>query len=160
MNIELKVGGNVVVKVELDSAVISKLLQLNPYVIGSENIPRSTPFTKAQAEELLSRIDAKSAVFLRQIAANNGTITWGKMREIFGIAKSDDDWTTFASGYGKGITRALRHILNDKSARLFWWSDEDEEWKCDDDGVEKWNSDAGLVHVDGRALQALREATN
>ena len=45
------------------------------------------------------------------------------MKTIFETGK--DDWSAYSAGYGKGITRALRHILDTKSARLIWWRDEE-----------------------------------
>src|SRR4051812_21269118 len=42
--------------------------------------PTSTVATREQIAELLSRIDARSVQFLKQIAANDdGAITWGEM---------------------------------------------------------------------------------
>jgi hypothetical protein len=107
--------------------------------------------SKAQAQVLLSRVDEKSQHFLKQLAANDGAITWGEMRKIFGIVE-EDDWASFSAGYGKGITRALRNILQDKSARLVWRHDED--WN------ESQESDPCEVYIDGPALQALHEAAS
>ena len=111
-------------------------------------VPRSTPMTGEQARELLSKVDSKSARFLRQIAANGGKITWDDMRSIFGIAKKDD-WNAYALSYGKGITRAFRHLLQNRSARLVWWIDKD--WS-----TEPWGSDLVAVYIDGPALQSLK----
>jgi hypothetical protein len=151
MNLELKIDDATVVKMELNEGFLSQLLQLKPSV-NAGVVTKSAPLTKAQAEELLSRIDGKSVLFLKQIAANNGSITWGEMKGIFGI----EDWSTFTSGHGKGITRALRHILDDKSARLIWWVDK--EW-ADNEGnyLEPNEEDRCKVYLDGVALQALRE---
>jgi hypothetical protein len=150
MNVEVRIDGVVLVKMEVNPAGLSNLLRGSALGVESHTIPKSTPVTKAQIEELLSRIDARSARFLKQIGVNNGTITWGEMRAIFDI-KDEDDWSSFSAGYGKGITRALRHILKDKSARLVWWIDS--EWNENDD----W--DPCKVYVDGAALQALRQAS-
>jgi hypothetical protein len=152
MNFELRIDGKAVVNMELNHGLISGLLQLKPSTAGAETISQSASLTNAQAEELLSRIDGKSVQFLKQIAANNGSITWGEMKTIFSIG----DWATFASGHGKGITRALRHMLDDKSARLFWWIDKD--W-VDDEGnnLAPSEEDRCKVYVDGTALRALRE---
>ena len=113
--------------------------------------PRSTAMTKGQAEELLTKIDPRSARFLRKIAANNGKMTWEEMRSIFGI-RGRTDWASYSGSYGRGITRAFRHLLKDRSASLVWWIDED--WEN-----EPWGSDLVAVYVDGPALQALREAS-
>jgi hypothetical protein len=150
MNITISVDGQVAVDVNVNTALIPKLLQGFGGSILAQAVPKSTPMSKAQAQELLSRIDEKSVHFLKQLAANDGTITWGDMRKIFDI-KEIDDTTSFTARYGKGITRALRNILNNKSARLVWWNEE--EWP---DDTEEW--DRCEVYIDGPALQALREA--
>jgi hypothetical protein len=72
------------------------------------------------------------------------------MRNIFDI-KEKDDTTSFTARYGKGITRSLRNVLNNKSARLIWWNDED--WP---EESEEW--DRCKVYIDGPALQALHDA--
>src|SRR4051812_37651868 len=120
-NIELSIDGERVVKVEVNMAVLFTLLQsVSPRAVSSV-VPTSTVATREQIAELLSRIDARSVQFLKQIAANDdGAITWGEMRTIFGF-KNVGDWAAFSGSFGKGITRALRHILGDKSARLVWW---------------------------------------
>jgi hypothetical protein len=147
MNLVLSVDGQVVIDMNVNTALVPKLFQTLGGELVAHSIPKSTTVSKVQMQALLSRIDLKSVHFLKQLAANNGSITWGEMRAIFGIEKKKD-WSAFSAGYGKGITRALRHILQDKSARLVWWVDED--W---DDEVD-W--DSCLVHIDGPALQALR----
>jgi hypothetical protein len=149
MNITLSVDGQVAIHMNVNTALLPKLLQSVGGVHVAQAVPKSTPVSKKQMEELLSRIDAKSVHFLKTLAASEGTITWGEMRAIFGIEK-EDDWSSFSAGYGKGITRALRHILQDRSARLVWWNDED--W----DESEEY--DPCEVYIDGPALQALREA--
>jgi hypothetical protein len=150
VNITISIDGEVAVKMDVNPSALAKLIQgvsLKAVTSGA----KSTKATKDQMTELLSRIDPKSAYFLKQIAASDdGSITWGQMRAIFGI-KNEDDWNAYSNSYGKGITRAFRHILNDKSARLIWWDqhgwDEEEEW------------DVNTVYIDGEALQALRQAT-
>jgi len=151
MLFEIKADGHTVVKVEIEIEKLAKLFkgEINQLQTMA-SIPTSTPMTKLQAEELLSKVDPKSARFLRQIAANNGSISWDAMREIFGIAKKDD-WNAYALSYGRGITRAFRHLLQSKSARLVWWIDDD--WKN-----EPWGSDLVAVYIDGPALKALQEA--
>jgi hypothetical protein len=149
MNITLSVDGQVAIDMNVNTALIPKLLQSFGGAILAQAVPKSTPISKAQAQELLSRIDEKSVRFLKQLAANDGTISWGEMRKIFGIEK-EEDWSSFSAGYGKGITRAVRHILADKSARLVWWIDEDWDQSEESDPCE--------VYVDGPALQALRDA--
>jgi hypothetical protein len=142
MHIEILIEGKSVVKADIDMTFLAGTLSPS----RGEVLAKSSPMTKAQAEELLARIDSKSAQLLRQIAANNGVITWDEMRAILGIGI--DDWNVFSAGRGKGITRALRHILGDRSARLIWWNDD--EWVDDKDPL-------GPVYIDGLALQALRE---
>ena len=147
MNIEILVDGEAALKLEINETLLKRFLQVHPSNTDAAKVAQSTSLTKAQAEELLSRIDTKSVLFLKQIAANNGSITWSEMMSIFNI----DEWRSFSSAHGKGITRALRHILNDKGARLIWWKDE--EWE------DKEVEDLCRVYVDGEALQALRDAT-
>ena len=57
------------------------------------------------------------------------------------------------SGAGKDIAKAARPVLHDKSARLVWRNEH--EWI----GLEKGEDVACRLHVDGPALQALKEAT-
>lgn len=151
MNLELRVDGESFIKVDVNANVFSQLIKIlkSPIVTSAATIAKSAPLTVAQVDELFSRIDAKSVHFLKRLAANGGSITWGEMKEIFGIS----EWNTYSSGYGKGITRALRHILDDKSARLVWWIDA--EW----DELEEWEQDPCKVYVDGAALHAIREVS-
>lgn len=151
MNIILTVDNQVIIDMNLDTSLLPRLLQGCGGASVTQTVSKSTPMSKTQAQDLLSRIDEKSVIFLKQIAANNGTIAWGEMRKIFGIDDKEDT-TSFTARYGKGITRALRNLLNNKSARLVWWNDEDWDW-------ESKEPDTFEVYVDGPALQALREAT-
>jgi hypothetical protein len=153
MKNELKeyiVGGRQRADLNLSTALAPKSLRSLDAAIIAQTGSRSTPMSKGQAQELLSRIDPKSVELLTQIAANDGEITWGEIRSIFDI-KEIGDTTSFTARYGKGITRSLRNLLNDKSARLIWWNDED--WS---EESEEW--DQCKVYVDGSALQALRDA--
>jgi hypothetical protein len=147
MNIELRIDGRTVVNGSIDTAVLQSLLasvQATPSVVA-----QSTTMTAEQAEDLLASIDAKSAHFLKQIAANNGVIEWEDVKAIFGISGGDDDgWGIYAGGFGKGITRAVRRIVDDKAARLIWWRD------------TEWNKDVKRLYVDGPALEALRRAAS
>jgi hypothetical protein len=147
MGVEIKIDGSTLVNMQVDLDVFAKLMN---GAIPTTSVSRSSPITVPQAHDLLSRIDGKSVQFLKQIAANNGEIGWGEMQRIFGI---NDVWSEFSSSYGKGITRALRHLLGDKSARLVWWDDAD--WP-DSDQPGTW--DDCKVFVDGVALKSLREA--
>jgi hypothetical protein len=140
MNMQISVEGRVVLSMEVDISAIRSLFTTTVLSTGTH---KSNPMTVADVSELLGRVDTKSAHFLTKIGANNGAITWGATREIFHI----DDWASFAASYGKGITRAVRFVLGDKSAKLVW-RDED-EW----DG-----SDSAKLYVDGPALEALRQA--
>jgi hypothetical protein len=98
-----------------------------------------------QAQQLLRKIDPKTGDFLKVLAQNGGEITFGQMQQIFGIK----EWEEFTSRFGKGLTRALRHLTDNSSAKLVWW--DDYEWNSDDDPE-------GPVHVDGAALRSLRAA--
>ncbi|SFM57172.1 hypothetical protein SAMN05216573_102605 [Bradyrhizobium sp. Rc3b] len=152
MQIEIKIDGLSFVNMQLNEAVLAKLLGGARAV---EGVPRSTPITVVQTQDLLSRIDAKSVQFLKQIAVNGGEISWGEMRRIFGISDAAaGGWTEFSSSYGKGITRALRNLTGDKSARLVCWNDDD--WP---DGGRAGAWDDCKVFIDGLALKSLREAT-
>jgi hypothetical protein len=151
MNIEMLVDGQPLVKVDLDVALLARILRAVAEDSGDADA-KSTPATEAQMKELLSRIDQRSVQFLTALAASeDGSITWIKMREIFGI-KDEDDWAAYSGSFGKGITRAYRKILGDKTARLVWWIDAD--WDEHD-----WDSEMCSVYVDGPALGALRAAT-
>jgi hypothetical protein len=152
VELELSIDGASVLTMQLNAKLVAQLLQMEPVPTNVAALAKSTPITKDQAADLLSRINGKSVHFLKTLAANDGAITWGEMRNIFGIPKVEN-WDWFSAGHGKGITRALRHILNDKSARLVWWNDQ--EW----DGVPLAQQDSCKVYVDGPALDALREVS-
>jgi hypothetical protein len=148
MNIAINVEGHVLITMMVDLAVLPKLLgtAAAPQLVAADH--RSTAATKEQMEELLTRIDSKSVDFLKAIArSRNGSVTWLKMRQIFRI-RAKSDWNSYSGSYGKGITRAFRHILKSKTARLIWWNDD--EWTDETDSFR--------VHMDGPALRSLREA--
>ena len=147
MDFEIKIDGHVAVKAEINPSLFRSFLSGTAPPFG---VPKSAPLTAAQVEDLLSRIDTKSVQFLKQIAANNGRITWGDARTIFGI-EDPTDWSAFSASYGKGITRAVRNILGDRSARLVWWDDHDKTWESTE------SKDPALLFVDGPALQALQQ---
>jgi hypothetical protein len=148
MNLELRVNGEAVVKMEINATLLSQLLQLKAPPAAAEPA-KSSPLTTAQAEALLAHVDEKCVEFLRRIAANQGVLTWGETKTLFKIA----DWDAFTSGPAKSLARAVRQILQDKSARLVWRIEH--EWE----GLEKGEDEVCMLHVDGAALQALREAT-
>lgn len=149
MNLELLVNGEAVVKMEINTTLLSQLLQLKVSPAGAAELAKSSPLTKAQAEALLSQVDKKCAEFLKRVAANQGVLTWGETKALFNVK----DWDAFTSGPGKTLARATRHVLHDKSARLVWRIEH--EWE----GLEKGEDEVCMLHVDGAALQALREAT-
>ncbi len=148
MNLEIRVDGEAVVKMEINATLLLHLLQAKASPAGAEPA-KSSPLTRAQAEALLSHVDENCAEFLKRIAANDGVLTWGETKALYKIA----DWDAFASGPGKSLARAVRHILQDRSARLVWRIEH--EWE----GLEKGEDEVCMLHVDGPALQALREAT-
>jgi hypothetical protein len=149
MNFEILVDGHSLVKVELDVSLLAKVLRKATEEEGAH--AKSTPANDMQMKELLNRIDQRSVKFLKIIAdSEDGTITWTKMRDVFGIEK-EDDWVAYSGSFGKGITRAYRKILGDKTAKLVWWIDAD--WDEND-----WDSDMCSVYIDGPALTALRTA--
>jgi hypothetical protein len=149
ISLELLVNGEAVVKMEINANLLSQIFQLNVSPAGAAEPAKSSPLTKAQAETLLSQVDEKCADFLKRVAANQGVLTWGETKALFHIK----DWDAFASGPGKTLARAVRHVLHDKSARLVWRTEH--EWE----GLEKGEDEVCMLHVDGAALQALREAT-
>jgi hypothetical protein len=144
MNVELRVDGEVVIRMEVNTNLMSQLLYME-----AKTSLKSTPLTKVQAEALLARLDEKIVRFLKKIAANDGWITWGEIKQQFGI----HDWSAFKSGPGNEINRALRDILHKRSPRLVWR--DDYEWK----GVEEGEDEVCKAYVDGAALVALREAS-
>lgn len=144
MDFEFSMHGHTLVKGKLD--VTALRLILDALEAAKHEFFRSTPLSSEQAAELFRRIDPKSQIFLRSIAANNGSVNFGKMKEIFDI----EDWTQYSRSYGKGITRSLRNITGNPEAALVWWNDE--EWVEDD-------NDDFCVSVDGEALTALKKAS-
>ena len=160
LNLELRLNNEAVAKLEINSSLISRLFQavVSPTAETAEPVapathakhaPLSSPLTKAQAEELLAQVDKTSAEFLKRIAANHGALTWGETKALFDLK----DWEGFSSGPGRTILRAVRHIAHDKAARLIWRIEH--EWE----GLEKGEDEVCRLHIDGVALQALREAT-
>lgn len=152
LNIAINVEGHPLITMVVDLSVLPNLLGSvhSPQLQASNH--RSTAATKEQMEELLLRIDSKSVDFLKAIArSRNGSVTWLKMRQIFRI-RGKGDWNAYSGRYGKGTTRAFRHILKSKTARLVWWNDD--EWSDEIPG----GNDAFRVHLDGPALKSLREA--
>lgn len=148
MMLEMLLDGHSVVKVDLNLPMLFQALQTS---VRKEANARSTPATEAQMRDLLSRIDPRSAEYLKAIARNaDGTMTWKDMRPIFGIEKAED-WPAYSGSFGKGITRAYRKILGDPTAKLVWWNDAD--WEDVD-----WDDEMCAVFVDGPALDALRAA--
>lgn len=148
MTLEMLLDGRSVVKVDLNLPILLQALESS---VRKEANARSTPATEAQMRELLSRIDPRSAEYLKAIARNaDGTMTWKDMRPIFGIEKAED-WAAYSGSFGKGITRAYRKILGDQTAKLVWWNDAD--WQDVD-----WDDEMCAVFVDGPALEALRAA--
>jgi hypothetical protein len=146
MKLELRVDGEVVIKMELNASLLSQLIQLKS---GMEASAKSAPLTMSQAATLLKRLDDKSVHFLKKIAENDGWISWGEVKHIFGVA----DWVAFSNMLRRGVTHELREILHSKSAQLVWRNED--EWR----GLEDGEDDVCMVHVDGAALQALREVS-
>jgi len=150
MNVEILVEGQSLVKIDLNLSVLMRVFREATGNDGISNA-KSTPGTEMQLRELLSRIDQRSVQFLKALAASeSGSITWTKMRGIFGI-EEESDWVAYSGSFGKGITRAYRNIMGDKTAKLVWWIDS--EWEDQD-----WDSENCSVYVDGPALVALRAA--
>jgi activator of HSP90 ATPase len=147
MNLELCLNGETVGKLEIDASLLSRLLQSDKS--SPAHPPVSSPLTKAQAQELLSRLDKRSAEFLTRLAAHHGLLTWGETKTLFDVR----NWEAFASGSGKQIAREVRHVLHDRKARLVWRIDH--EWEEREEGEDE----ICRLHIDGAALTALREAT-
>lgn len=145
--IQIVIDGQLAVNASIDLAALGFGSQQTS--LTHERVSKNTPMTTPQAREILSRIDARSAEFLRQIAANGGQITFGEARTTYGIG-APGDWSAYASIFGRGITRAVRKVLADTSARLVWWEDSDPTWKEND-------FDAAKLFIDGHALESLRE---
>ncbi|WSG95350.1 hypothetical protein U8P76_23565 [Rhizobium johnstonii] len=146
MLLELSLNGVAVVKAEIDAQKIQGLLGT---ALRAVSVPQSTPMSVEQARELLSRINEKSAVFLRRVAENNGHATWAEMQSIFGYKGTN--WTDFSNSHNRGINTALGSILGTPGCKLVSWDDDEKEWKS-----EGWSE--GRVYIDGEALRALRIA--
>jgi hypothetical protein len=160
LNLELRLNNEAVAKLEINSGLISRLFHavVSPAAEPVEptdprgharHTPLSSPLTKAQAEELLAQVDKTSAEFLKRIAANHGALTWGETKALFDLK----DWEGYSSGPGRKILHAVRQVTHDKAARLVWRIEH--EWE----GLEKGEDEVCRLHIDGAALQALREAT-
>jgi len=143
---QLRVDDQVVIDADVNLAALVDVFSTIAPLEGSP-AAKSAPITVEQAELLLQRIDRKSAEFLKRIAENKGSIKWSEMQTIFGI--EDNTWTKYSAHYGKGITRALRHITGGAIDVLVHWDDDDPNWQIND-------SKEGKVYVDGKALDSLR----
>jgi len=144
VTLEVCLNGEAVGKLEIDASLLSRLTQSTKTAP-----PVSSPLTKAQAQELLSHVDKTCAEFLTRLAANNGMLTWGETKTLFDVR----NWEAFATGPGRQLARAIRHVLHDSKARLVWRIDH--EWE----ELEKGEDEVCRLHVDGAALHALRAAT-
>lgn len=144
MNIELRMDGEVVVRMEVNAGLLAQLVAMN----GEAKSIRSTPLTTSQAERLLAALSKKNAELLKRIATNDGWITWGEVKQLYGTR----DWSGFKAGAWKEITQGLRDIVSDKSASLVWRNES--EWE----GLDEGENEICKIHVDGAALIALREA--
>ena len=150
MQIQVIVDGQTVLDAALD---LDKLLghgsgdSIVAQIVAGRTVPKSTPISKEQAQELLSRLDPKTVTFLKQLAINGGKMTWSQMRTLFKIPQQGDT-KAFTAHYGKGLTRSLRNITGDPSANLIFW--DDDEW------VDENKFDALYVYCDGPALAALQ----
>ena len=141
MQIEVKLDGRTVVNADLEldtaMAVVLSAIQASPK-------SRSATITEDQAQILITKIDGRSVDLLKLIASNGGFATWREMRKVLGI---DDEWAEYTTRYGKGITRAFRHITGD-NGKLIFWDDNDPIWDV--------NESEGRVYIDGKALQSLK----
>jgi hypothetical protein len=150
VNLELRLDGETVAKLEIDATQLSRLLPSTTRVpMPHPGAPLSSPMTKAQAQQLLSRVDITCAEFLERLAADRGMLTWAETKALFAVR----NWDAFATGPGKQIAREVRHVLHDSSARLVWRIDQ--AWE----ELERGEDEACRLHIDGPALTALREAT-
>ena len=144
MELDISIDGKKIATLTVDRAALARVLA----TASDADDTFSTPMTPRNAKDLLSRIDPKSVELLTAIAnSDNGRIMWGDVKEILDI----EEWKDFSRRYGKGITRAFRHILDDGDARLIHWDDDD--WEGDED---EW--DDCEMWVDGQALESLRIA--
>lgn len=149
MRMEILMDGVAVVKADVN---VPKLISLlNAAVVRPSGPAKSEPITPDQAEELIRRVHAASANFLKRIAEENGRLTWSEMRQIFGY--QGQDWTAFSNSHNRGINNSLGSILNKTGVRLVHWDDDAPEWE-----EEGW--DNAPVYVDGQALQSLKAAFN
>jgi len=140
---EVRLDGEVVAKVEVDANLIAQIFRVEaPAEI------KSTPLNKSQVDELLAGLDDRQIRFCNHIAANDGWITWGEVKQNFGVR----DWDAFTDGPGREINAALQNLVRDKSARLFWR--DEKEWF----GREEGENEVCKIYVDGAALAALRQA--
>lgn len=144
---QLRIDDQVVVDADVNLAALFDVFSTIEHLEGSP-AAKSAPITVEQAEMLLQRIDKKSVEFLKRIADNKGHAKWSEMLEIFGF---ENNWVKYSSHYGKGITRALRHITGGTIDVLVHWDDDDPAWQIND-------SKDGKVYVDGKALDSLRTA--
>lgn len=145
LKVSVTFGDRVIFAGSLDlPGVIAALSHVAPDRAAKRHV--SFPITPDQAEQLLRKVDGKTAMFLKALAQNDGELTFGEMQVIFGIK----EWTEYTTRYGKGLTRALRHLTDNSSATLVWWIDD--EWESD-------NDPNGPVYLDGEALTSIQAAT-
>ena len=95
VNLELRLDGETVAKLEIDATQLSRLLPSTMHVpMVHPSVPLSSPMTKAQAQQLLSRVDTNCADFLERLAADRGMLTWGETKALFEVR----NWEAFATG--------------------------------------------------------------
>lgn len=141
--VSIEIGGKKVFSGHIFAEEIRDVLRVLTAV--TTYVSKSYPLTPEQATQLVRKIDTKTGDFLKALAANHGELTFGEMQRIFGIK----DWNEYSSRFGKGLTRALRHLTGNSTAALVWW--DDDEWAAD-------NDPNGPVYLDGAALKSLRLA--
>lgn len=140
--VSIQVGEATIFSGTLNLGELLKVITQQPSMVKSA-IYKSSAISEEQMRHLMTRLDSKTVVFLKRLAANDGSITFREMCQIFDIK----EWSGFSSRFGKGLTKALRHMTGDATASLIWWVDD--EWSAD-------NDPDGEVYIDGPSLQALK----
>ena len=118
---------------------------------GEDEYPVSYPITVDQALELRTQIGESSWKIILAALENTvdgvATVDWAVVKSLTGVC----NWPQFSQGRLSVINKALRRIIGYNEA---WLLIESDAWVEDGKG----DYSAGLLFIDGQAVQSLKAA--
>lgn len=149
-NLELRLDGHTVAKVEIDTDLLRRLIGVAaPARNGAAEAPhKSAALTTPQARDLLKHAGKPMADFLSRLVEEHGAITWGEAKQTFDVRT----FAEFAEGPLKKLEKSVHRLGGEHNSPLIWRVEH--EWI----GLEKGEDEVCRLHIDGPALEALREA--